>query len=196
MATMAKAGEWRREGSLTGKLLVAMPSLRDPHFERAVVFVCAHTEEGALGLVVNRLHPASMLEVVHQLDLEWNRDDLPDVLAGGPVGSERGFILYRSPLDFPGHLEVSPGLFMGTNPDILRHLARFEESGPFLFALGYAGWGVGQLENELRENAWLVVEPDLDLLFDLPLDERWESALRRLGIDPFRLVDAGHGMIN
>ena len=182
--------------SLAGKFLIAMPSLQDPNFERAVLFVCSHTPEGALGLVINQPHPATMDEVVAQLGLEWRRDNKPLVFHGGPVAIDRGFILFEQDIDVPGHLQVSKDLYLGTNPDILRHLVEDDSCGRFLFALGYSGWGRGQLEHELRENAWLVSTLDRGILFDAPVFDRWEAAMRRMGINPAQLVDSGSGLTN
>lgn len=181
---------------LTGQLLVAMPTLRDPYFERAVVFLCAHSDEGALGLVINQTHPASLDEVIDQLGMEWHGKAKPPVHMGGPVSVERGFILYEEDFGIPGHIQVVPRLFMGTNPDILRHLATTPEVYRFLFALGYAGWAPGQLEGELKENAWLVCDLDRNLLFDLPVELRWDAAISLMGINPAQLVDTGARTIN
>lgn len=184
------------ELSLAGRFLVAMPTLQDPHFERAVIFVCAHSEEGALGLVINQTHPASMDEVIQQLGLDWRQLERPPVYLGGPVSVERGFILLEEDFGLSGFVEVAPHLYMGANPEIMRLLATTPDQHRFLFALGYAGWAPGQLEGELRENAWLVCQLDRHLLFDLPVDERWRAALSILGVDPALLVDLGGGAIN
>ncbi|MEO5346541.1 MAG: YqgE/AlgH family protein [Magnetococcus sp. YQC-9] len=186
----------KQEGSLAGKFLIAMPGLRDAHFERAVLFVCSHTSDGALGLVINQPHPVSMREIMQQLGLSWQRDDAqPMVFQGGPVALDRGFILYERNVACPGYIEVEQGLYLGTNPDILRQLAG-ESGGRFLLALGYSGWAGGQLEAELKSNAWLVSAPNRAVLFDAPPVERWQAALRGLGIDPALLVDPGAHLIN
>ncbi|MBF0613813.1 MAG: YqgE/AlgH family protein [Magnetococcales bacterium] len=186
----------RQEGSLAGKFLIAMPSLRDAHFERAVLFVCSHTSDGALGLVINQPHPISMHEIMQQLGLTWRRSDQqPHVFQGGPVALDRGFILYERNFPCPGYIEVEKGLYLGTNPDILRHLVD-APGGRFLLALGYSGWGAGQLEAELRSNAWLVSAPNRAVLFDAPVVDRWGAALRGLGIDPALLADPGAHLIN
>ncbi|MBF0127307.1 MAG: YqgE/AlgH family protein [Magnetococcales bacterium] len=187
----------RQEGSLAGMFLIAMPSLKDPNFERSVLFVCSHTRDGALGLVINQPHPSSMNDVIHQLGLTWSRvDEQPQVFQGGPVALDRGFILYEKNLNCPGYLEVDQGLYLGTNPDILRQLVGTDTNGRFLLALGYSGWAGGQLEAELRENAWLVSAPNRNVLFDAPADERWAAAIRGLGIDPGQLVDPGVHLVN
>ncbi|MEO5378133.1 MAG: YqgE/AlgH family protein [Magnetococcus sp. DMHC-6] len=176
---------------LVGQFLIAMPSLKDPQFERSVMILCAHSQEGALGLVINQPHPAKMAHIAQQLGLNWRRPGKQIVYQGGPVAMERGFILYEDILSFPGHLEIVPNLFMGTNPDILSHLARPDASERFLFALGYAGWAEGQLEAELRENVWLMAPLDRRILFDLPPSERWTAAIDRLGVNPAFVVNAG-----
>ncbi|MEO5369390.1 MAG: YqgE/AlgH family protein [Magnetococcus sp. DMHC-1] len=180
-----------QEQNLVGKFLIAMPSLRDPNFERSVIFVCAHSVEGALGLVINHPHPASMDDVINQLSLPWNRTDKPIVFQGGPVSPERGFILHERMIDIPGSLRVAPDIYMATNPEILHFLAKSEDTGRFLFTLGYAGWATGQLEVELRQNSWLVGQMDRRIVFDLPPKDRWYAAIRCMGIDPALLVDAG-----
>lgn len=185
-----------RSQSLEGKFLIAMPGLNDPNFERSVLFICSHNEEGALGLVINQAHPASMQEILEQLDLDWNRHESAVVYQGGPVALDRGFILYEDTLEIPGNLKVEENLFLGTNPDILRHLVEAPSAGRFLFALGYSGWAGGQLELELKENAWLVSGLNRSILFDTPLNVRWESALKGMGIDPVKLVDWGGHLIN
>ncbi|MBF0426949.1 MAG: YqgE/AlgH family protein [Magnetococcales bacterium] len=179
------------ENTLAGKFLIAMPGLQDSNFERSVVFVCAHSAEGALGLVINQPHSASMEEVIEQLSLPWHRSDKHIVYQGGPVSPERGFILHEQMLDIPGSLEVAPDIYMATNPEVLHFLAQSEETGRFLFSLGYAGWATGQLELELRQNAWLIGQTDPRIVFDLPANDRWQAAIRAMGIDPALLVDAG-----
>lgn len=182
--------------SLAGKFLIAMPGLQDPNFERAVLFVCTHTEDGALALVINQPHLASMNEVISPLGLEWRRSEKPVVFQGGPVASDRGFILYETSLEYPGHIRVDENLYLGTNPAILRYLLQSSDRGRFLFALGYAGWESGQLEAELRENIWLVSALDRKILFDLPIFSRWESAIHLLGIDSAPLIAPGSNSVN
>ncbi|MBF0623244.1 MAG: YqgE/AlgH family protein [Magnetococcales bacterium] len=184
-----------REQNLAGKFLIAMPGLEDPNFNRAVVFVCAHSAEGALGLVINQPHPATMDDIITQLSLKWTRPDKPIIYHGGPVAPERGFILYEQRLDLPGVLKIAPEIFMATNPAVLHHLAKTATSGRFLFTLGYSGWGNGQLELELRQNAWLVGQVNRQVLFELPPARRWETAIRQMGIDPSQLVE-GSGTAN
>ncbi|MBF0309333.1 MAG: YqgE/AlgH family protein [Magnetococcales bacterium] len=182
------------EGSLAGKFLVAMPGLKDPNFERAVIFVCAHSPEGALGLVINQPHSISLDEILDQLCLTWERSELPLVYQGGPVSPDRGFVLFETPVEIPGHMEITPGLFLGTNPDLLKHFGEADNSSKFLFVLGYAGWGDGQLETELRENVWLIGDFDRSIVFDLPPAMRWTKAIQSMGIDITQLVEAGRAL--
>ena len=181
---------------LAGKLLIAMPGLQDPNFEKAVLFVCTHNHTGALGLVINQPHIVDMSEVLAPLGLEWDRPERPIVFQGGPVAMDRGFMLYEDDLNMPGHVRICDHVYLGTNPEILRTMVQSDRRGRFLFALGYSGWGKGQLEMELRDNVWLVGAVDRTILFDLPITARWESAIRSLGIDPSHLVDPGRGLVN
>ncbi|MBF0590388.1 MAG: YqgE/AlgH family protein [Magnetococcales bacterium] len=185
--------------SLVGKFLIAMPQMDDPNFERRVLYMCAHTEEGALALVVNQPHSVTMDEIIEQLELDWHRADKPKVHLGGPMSPERGFILYEKHLEsekIAGSMTMAPNLHMGTNPEILRQLAGEDTSGKFLFVLGYAGWAPQQLEEEIRANVWLVGEANNRILFDEPDEKRWEVAIRSMGIDPGQLVESVSGPAN
>ncbi|MEO5366196.1 MAG: YqgE/AlgH family protein [Magnetococcus sp. WYHC-3] len=182
--------------TLKGRLLVAMPSLQDPHFERSVIFLCAHSEDGALGIVVNHTYDSSVKKVVEQLGIPWQRLGFLPVFNGGPVSPERGFVLYEGALGVVGEVEILPSVFLGTSPDVLRALGHESENRPMLFALGYAGWAEGQVEEELRDNSWLVCPPQRHLLFDLPAEQRYGAALRVMGVDPATLVDSGVGSVN
>ena len=181
-----------KENSLAGKFLVAMPSLEDHNFERTVLFICSHDDEGALGLVINQPHPAPMDEVISQLNLKWNREEKPAIVyQGGPVSLERGFVLYEKDNDDPTHLKVADSLFLGTDPEILRSLVEEDTDKQFFFALGYSRWAKGQLEREIRENSWLIGKFDRKVLFELPSEGRWAAAIGAMGIDPALLVDGG-----
>nr|WP_176704658.1 YqgE/AlgH family protein [Candidatus Magnetococcus massalia]CRH08262.1 conserved protein of unknown function [Candidatus Magnetococcus massalia] len=182
--------------SLAGKLLIAVPSLLDAYFTRTVIYLCAHSEEGALGLVVNQPMEASVAEISQQLEIPWDRTGHSPVCLGGPVSPEQGFILFEQPITSAGSIEVSPGVHMGTNPEILTHLGRDGATERFLFVLGYAGWAEGQLEEELQENSWLVTDGDPRILFDVGYDKRWEEALHALGVDPSLLVESSGGRAN
>jgi putative transcriptional regulator len=184
---------------LTNQLLVAMPALGDPNFAHTVTLVCEHNKDGALGIVINRPMEMAVSEVFEQLDLATQDLRLRDqpVLRGGPVAPERGFVLHP-PMQTggPGYdatLEVSPTLHVTTSRDVLAAISRGEGPAQALVALGYAGWGAGQLEEEIRSNAWLNVPVDEAILFEVPFSDRWQAAMKLLGIDSSRLSSqAGH----
>ena len=182
-------------GYLTGHLLIAMPSMRDPRFQRTVIYLCAHNAEGAMGLVVNRLIGSiTFPDLLEQLDIEHG--DLGDeihVHFGGPVESGRGFVLHSTDYEKEGTLQVSDSVGLTATVDILRDMA--VGSGPrrSMLALGYAGWGPGQLDSEIQANGWLHAEADEALIFDPDLDGKWEGAIAKLGFDMTMLSgDAGH----
>lgn len=185
------------EGSdLTGKLLIAMPGMGDPRFLRGVIFMCAHSEEGAMGLVVN--HPVPDLTMgpfLEQLDLPC-----PDVNAGqsvywgGPVEQERGFVLHSAGYAAGGGtLEVNDSFSMTATRDVLEDIGNGNGPDQSLIALGYAGWGPGQLDEEILSNAWLTATPEPGLVFSGRADDMWSEALALLGISPQMLSgEAGH----
>jgi putative transcriptional regulator len=171
---------------LQGKLLIAMPGMGDPRFEKSVVFMCAHSEEGAMGIIVNKpIEQLRFREMVERLDLNLN-DKTPDmpVLFGGPVENSRGFVLH-SP-DYKAEdatVSVLTDVSLTGTMDILRELAGGAGPAKALFALGYAGWGPGQIESEIRLNGWVHCDADGTIVFDTNLDGKWRNALLRLGID-------------
>lgn len=179
---------------LTGQLLIAMPGMGDPRFTHAVVFLCAHSDEGAMGLIVNKPVPEIRLEdLLSQLDIEAN-DDSRDLGLhfGGPVEGGRGFVLHSGDTpDYPATLQVDDGFAMTATRDILVDMANGEGPSQAITALGYSGWGPGQLESELRENAWLTVAADRAIVFDPDDDGKWLRALKALGIDPLLLSADG-----
>ncbi|MCR9177946.1 MAG: YqgE/AlgH family protein [Alphaproteobacteria bacterium] len=186
-----------RVGYLTGQLLIAMPAMRDPRFTRTVIYVCAHNEEGAMGIVVNRLIGSiSFQDLMEQLELDPDRipeTRVPSIHFGGPVETGRGFVLHTTDYLVPDSMQLSESLALTATVDILRDIS--EGAGPDrrLLALGYAGWGPGQLDNELQENAWLSVDSDPEILFDKVLDDKWDRALAKIGISPSLLsTEAGH----
>ena len=180
---------------LANHLLVALPSLADPHFSRSVVLLCQHDADGAMGIVVNRASEYRLGEVLSQVGLESRDVTLLEqpVLGGGPVHPERGFVLHDGELDFESSLAFGGGLHITTSRDVLVAMAKGEGPGHALVALGCASWGAGQLEYELGENSWLTVPADPELLFALPLDARWQAAAGRIGVDLARIADySGH----
>ena len=179
--------------SLTGQLLIAMPQMQDPRFSRSVVFMCAHSNEGAMGLVVNKtVEQPSMAELVKQLGVEGPGFARARVHFGGPVEAGRGFVLHSTDYTEQGTLVVG-GVGLTATIDILRAIGRGEGPQRRFFALGYAGWGPGQLDAEIQANGWLTVPADDAILFDDGNDDKWKRAIAKLGVDPFALSgDAGH----
>lgn len=180
---------------LTGQLLIAMPSMRDARFARSVIYICAHNADGAMGVVINRLVGAiTFSELLSQLGIEQVKaNDEIRVHFGGPVESGRGFVLHSGEYHQDSTLQISDAVALTATTDILRDIA--DGAGPRrrLLALGYAGWGPGQLDMEIQANGWLHVSPDEELVFDADLDNKWERAIAKLGIDVSMLSgDAGH----
>ena len=183
------------EGLLTGQLLIAMPAMNTPHFVQAVIYVCAHTAEGAMGIVLNRpLASPSFGDLLEQLEVSPS----PPVRAielfrGGPVDSARGFVLHSADWTGDGSLMVDTEVALTASLDVLKAIA--DGGGPqrgFL-ALGYAGWGPGQLDRELTDNAWLSAPASLDIVFDTDHGTKWRRAMGILKVDPILLSDvAGH----
>ncbi len=174
--------------SLTGHFLIAMPQMGDPNFARTVVFLCAHGDEGAMGLVVNR--EADSIEfdkLLEQLGIDDPQINSIPVHDGGPVDTGRGFVLHSRDYFQKGSVEVTDTVAMTATVEILRSIA--EGGGPRkrLLALGYAGWAAGQLENEIHANGWLVVDADDDILFGLELEDKWQLAMAKLGVNPAAL---------
>jgi putative transcriptional regulator len=171
----------------SGQLLIAMPGIGDPRFERALILVCAHDEGHAMGLTLNQpVEGLTVPDLLERLEIRSEIHAPPDlVLVGGPVERERGFVLHTSDYSSEHSIEVSDGLTLTATRDILEAMAH--GGGPprrALLALGYAGWGAGQLENEIKENVWLTCEPDEALIFDGDHDGKWRRALAKLGVDP------------
>ncbi len=180
---------------LTGQLLVAMPGIGDPRFDKSVIYICAHTEDGAMGLVVNReMESLTFPDLLDQLGIDPEPIAAPiQVQFGGPVESGRGFVLHSPDYMQDGTLVVDETVALTATVDILRAMA--DGGGPreSMLALGYAGWGAGQLDTEIRANGWLSVAADNDLLFGGDLDAKWARAMAKIGIDPLMLSDvAGH----
>ena len=186
---MEAGGEPGAGPYLEGQLLVAMPTMADPRFARTVIYLCAHSDEGAMGLVVNKLLDSlSFSDLLKQLDLEPSRVNTPiPVHFGGPVEAARGFVLHSTDYAHEATMRVDDGFALTATIDVLKAMA--EGRGPRLsmLALGYAGWAPGQLDREIQENGWLTVPADEELVFDEAQDEKWERAVNRLGIDPGKL---------
>ena len=182
-------------GYLTGQLLIAMPSMRDARFTRTVIFLCAHNENGAMGLVINRLVGAiTFPDLLDQLGIQTTADtEEIRVHFGGPVESGRGFVLHSSDYNQDSTLEVDSKIALTATIDILRDIATGSGPRQRLMALGYAGWGPGQLDLEIQDNGWLHVEADDELIFGDDLNNKWERAIGKLGVSVSMLSDeAGH----
>ena len=182
-------------GYLTGRLIVAMPSMLDPRFARTVIYLCAHSEEAAMGLVVNRLVGSiTFPDLLQQLEIDNAKaDDSIRVHFGGPVESGRGFVLHSTEYQQEGTLRVNETVSLTATVDVLRDMAAGSGPRKSLLALGYAGWGRGQLDAEMQSNSWLHVEADEDLVFGDDLEGKWEHAINKLGFDISMLSgDAGH----
>ena len=182
---------------LTGKLLIAMPDMGDPRFHGSVVFLCAHSGEGAMGLIVNKPMPdVSLGDLLDQLEIARG-PATPElsVCFGGPVELRRGFVLHSAEYhaDREERLEVDHRFAMTATLDVLEDIARGTGPERALLALGYAGWGPGQLEGEIRENGWLTAEAAPEIVFAPRMEGKWEAALASLGVSPLTLSsEAGH----
>lgn len=174
---------------LTGQLLIAMPQMSDPRFARSVILMCSHEGEGAMGLILNKpVDGMTLSEVFDKLEIPAAVvGDMP-VLIGGPVETERGFVLHGAGDGVvPGSLDIAQGFALTATQDILENVARGHAPRRFRFALGYAGWGAGQLEGEIAQNGWLTAPASDRLVFETQADELWDAALSVIGVDPVTL---------
>jgi putative transcriptional regulator len=186
--------------NLTNHFLIAMPALSDELFGRSVVYLCEHSERGALGLVINKPSDILLPRLFEKVELSMGRADLAaqPVFQGGPVQTERGFVLHEAMAGegesvYASTLSIPGGLEMTTSKDVLEAMASGAGPRKVFVTLGYASWGEGQLESEITENSWLTVEADPRLIFDAPVAERYERAMALLGLQPWMLSpDAGH----
>lgn len=180
--------------NLTGHLLIAMPALADPNFHRTVTFICEHADEGALGLIVNRPIDLTLGEVLTQFDCRTDDPAIAgqSVFLGGPVQTERGFVLHRGG-KWESSAVISGDISITTSRDILGAIAAGAGPADILVALGYAGWGSGQLEQEMAQNSWLSAPVDPAILFATPVERRWEAAAELIGVN-LKLIsgEAGH----
>lgn len=181
---------------LNNQFLIAMPSLDDPNFAQTVTYICSHDANGALGIVINRPLELTLQELLEHLQLpaaDHQELTRQPVFGGGPVQPQQGFVLHTPLGDWEATLPINESLGLTTSSDILRHLGEGNRPDRLLVALGYAGWGAGQLEQEMIDNAWLSGPADPAILFDTPVSERWSAAAALLGID-LRLLsnDTGH----
>ena len=182
-------------GYLEGQLLIAMPAMQDPRFARTVIFMCAHNSDGAMGLVVNKLFGSlTFSELLEQVGIEATGvKNQIRVHFGGPVESGRGFVLHSPDYVKEGTLVVESDIALTASVDILKAIAKGQGPRHSFLALGYAGWGAGQLDSEIRANGWLNAPADQSLVFDDDLDTKWKRAMATLGVDSSKLSsDAGH----
>lgn len=181
--------------SLQDHFLIAMPAMADPNFTETVTYICKHDGEGAFGIVINRPGELSLGEMLGQLAIRLDDRSVAElpVMHGGPVEPERGFVLHRSNKAFEATLEAGPEIKVTSSPDILAAIGSGERLGSVFVALGYAGWGRGQLEIELGNNTWLTVPANPAIIFETPCEQRWTAALGLPGVDIRRITQyAGH----
>lgn len=180
--------------SLRSQFLIAMPGLEDEHFGHTVSLVCEHNDKGAIGLVINKPLELSLTAMLEQMGIEHDAlDNDPAVYWGGPVQPERGFVLHREPGGWDSCLNVVNDLYITTSRDVLAAIGRGQGPQEYLVALGYAGWGAGQLESEILLNSWLNAPADVSVLFETAPRHRWQAATRLIGVDVVQLSGfAGH----
>lgn len=183
-----------KDNNFAGKLLLSMPTIGDPRFSKSVIYICTHDESGAMGLMINSAVPAlSFRDLLGQLNIESDpamNDALSEieVMSGGPVENARGFILHDKSFAQKDTIAISNDIAVTGTIDAMKDIAHGNGPDNMVFILGYAGWGENQLEEEIRANAWLMVEADHDLLFNTQAEDKWEKAVRKLGIDPTMLT--------
>jgi putative transcriptional regulator len=181
--------------SLTNHFLIAMPGLQDPNFSRTVTYLCEHNEQGAMGIVINRPMEIRLGEVLQQLDIDVKTPEISNLIVylGGPVQTDRGFVIHPGPISFDSTLKVTADIHVTTSRDILESIAEGQGPEHCLIALGYAGWGEGQLEQELGTNTWLSGPANEATLFRIPASQRWQAAAQLLGVDLNLMIgEAGH----
>jgi putative transcriptional regulator len=181
---------------LAGKLIIAMPTMSDPRFKRSVVCICAHNEDGAIGIIINKIiESLSFSKIINQLKLKKNmtkNGHKNHIYFGGPVETERGFILHSADYSSENSTSINSEISMTASTEILQALIDGNGPNKSIVALGYAGWGPGQLDTEIQSNAWLSVESDLELVFSAKTAEKWDMALEKIGVNPALLsTEAG-----
>jgi putative transcriptional regulator len=184
------------ENYLNNQFIIAMPGLLDPNFHHTVTFLCQHTKEGALGIVINRSTEMKLGEIFKQMDIHAASllaSETP-IYAGGPVQQDRGFVVHTKCGEWDMTMPVSDDISLTTSRDVIEAIAAGEGPEKFLIALGYAGWGEGQLEKEILNNSWLNTPYEQQILFDTPVSQRWNAAASQIGININQLTTpAGHG---
>ena len=177
--------------SLKGQFLMAMPSLADPNFRHSVTCISEHTSEGAVGIIVNQIYPQINAKMIFdELGIECLARSIEvPIHVGGPVHANELFVLHSQPSNWAGHLMITEDLGLSNSREILEAIGMGNGPRAYLIALGCAGWGPGQLEWEMMQNAWLTLPCAHDIIFELPVEERWDRAIKRLGIDPDLIVE-------
>jgi putative transcriptional regulator len=192
---MKEGKENSNTGFLERQMLVAMPGMVDSNFAGSVTLLCQHNDAGAIGITINRVSNFTLGEIFAQLQLDCSDETIrkQPVLEGGPVAPDRGFVLHSPHGDYESSMKVGQEIQVTTSRDVLADIAAGGGPDKYIVALGYAGWGGGQLEGEMLANAWVTVSADTDIVFDLPVPSRFDEALGRLGIQVDRLhSEAGH----
>ena len=182
--------------SLENHFLIAMPSMQDPFFKRAVAYICEHNEDGAMGLVINQPINITVGDLLDKIEIDNDKSTQAAnvaVFAGGPVKTDRGFVLHSPKSGYSASQELSSDIMITTSKDVLASLTTAQAPEQFIITLGYSGWEQGQLEKELLENSWLIIKADPDIIFNTPIEQRWEKAVATLGFDISQLSsEAGH----
>ena len=181
--------------SLRNRFIIAMPGMVDPHFARAVILICEHTEEGALGIIINQPISVTFDEVLVHMEMQSDDEQVKNmpVVFGGPVQQDRGFIIHTPVGEWRASLPIADNLAVTASKDVIEAIAQGRGPRQLLTCLGYAGWGAGQLEEELAKNLWIDLPADSKIIFDTPFAKRWQAAADMIGIDITRLSgDVGH----
>jgi len=180
-----------KQTNLKGQFLMAMPGLSDPNFFQTVTCICEHNSDGAVGIVINRVHPSlSGKDIFKELKIEYKKKvELIPVHIGGPVHAGEIFVIHSTPFDWASCFMITPHLAMSNTKDIIESLAAGKGPESFIIALGCAGWGPNQLESEIRQNAWLTFPALNEIIFNVSVETRWAEAVKRMGIDPNLLSD-------
>jgi putative transcriptional regulator len=181
--------------NLTGHFLIAMPSLDDGFFNHAVTYICEHDETGSFGIIINQQTDITLKQIAKEMKITTSGDynENQTVFIGGPVDQGRGFILHRPPGEWSSSLKVTSNIALTTFKDILQAIVNNQGPADSIVALGYAGWAAGQLDNEMANNTWLSCPADEQIIFNTPIEERWQAAAKLIGVDLSLLSnDAGH----
>ena len=182
--------------NLTNQFLIAMPGLADPIFQKSVTYICQHNKEGSLGITVNRPINMNIAELFSQMKINLQDDQIANtpIFAGGPVEPNQGFVLHTSDKSWQYSLTINKDFMLSSSKDVLQAIATGDGPEQFLVALGYAGWGEGQLEKEIIANSWLNCQANKEILFDLNSEKRWHAAAQLMGVD-INLIstETGHG---